>query len=188
MVSARPPFSSDILDLSLLTSPLCWMHNGHFFLLFGLSASFVHGLWSPVTVIHTVGCDRMNGQQVLWALRESVQKALSQPGALFHLGLGVGFSFSSSSTLQLTSNSSRFLSIRSSNGWTWLSHFSDTPKCSAELVFRRPLPTSYCLCGPTRTVHLNPSALPFTSVWSCPVPKSPGSIDRTFSMESLAES
>lgn len=89
----------------------------------------------------------LNGQQVLWALYASVLKAPSQPGALFHLVLGVGFSFSSSFTLQLTSNSSCFLSILcASNGRTWLSHFSDTPKCSAELVFRRLLPTSYCLC------------------------------------------
>lgn len=105
------------------------MHNGHFFLLFGLSASFAHGLWSPVIVIRAVGYDRM-----VWALFESVQKAPSQPGTLFHLVLGVGFLFSSSFILQLTSNSSRFLSILSS-------HFSDTPKCSAELVFGRPLPT-----------------------------------------------
>lgn len=88
-----------------------------------------HGLWSPVTVIRAVGYDRM-----VWALCESVQKAPSQPGTLFHLVLGVGFLFSSSFILQLTSSSSRFLSILSS-------HFSDTPKCSAELVFGRPLPT-----------------------------------------------
>lgn len=72
-----------------------------------------------------------NGPQVLWALCESVQKAPSQPGALFHLVLGVGFLFSSSFTLQLTSNSSCFLSILSS-------HFSDTPKCSAEWVVPYP--------------------------------------------------
>lgn len=55
------------------------------------SASFAHGLWSPVIVIRAVGYDRM-----VWALCESVQRAPSQPGTLFHLVLGVGFLFSSS--------------------------------------------------------------------------------------------
>lgn len=44
------------------------------------SASFAHGLWSPVIVIRAVGYDRM-----VWALCESVQRAPSQPGTVFHL-------------------------------------------------------------------------------------------------------
>lgn len=44
------------------------------------------------------------------------------------------------------------------------------------------LPTHFILslCGPTKTVHWDPFALPFTSVWSCQVStsRSLGSIDR----------
>lgn len=32
---ARPPFCSDILRLGVTASPLCAVHNGHFFLFFG---------------------------------------------------------------------------------------------------------------------------------------------------------
>lgn len=78
MVSARPPFCSDFLDFSLLASPLCWMHNGHFLLLFGLSVSFAHGLWSPVIVILAVGCDRMVSKYSGLCVNQSKRLPLGQ--------------------------------------------------------------------------------------------------------------
>lgn len=89
------------------------------------------------------------------ALYESVQKGLCQPGELFHAVSGVGFLFPSSVTWQLTSSCSCFPSILcASNGYTWLSHFPDTPLS---------VPQSWCsgIPYPHRTV----------SVWSyqnCP--------------------
>lgn len=63
------------------------------------------------------------------------------------------------------------------------------PKCSTEPVFSPSPQVMLSLCGPTRTVHLNPLPLPFTRVWTCQVSvfKSPCSTDRTFIMELLPE-
>lgn len=63
------------------------------------------------------------------------------------------------------------------------------PKCSTKSVSSPSPKIMLSLCGPTRTIHLNPLPLPFTRVWTFQVSvfKSPSSTDRTFIMELLPE-
>lgn len=71
------------------------------------------------------------------------------------------------------------------NKQTWFPTFLTYPSVfhntDCWIRFSALLPTHFMsLCGPTKTVHWDPFALPFTSVWSCQVStsRSLGSIDR----------